>query len=285
MNASTMNPDPGQPTPRSRRSVLLLVATLLALLVLGCNSFTWNLLPHSTTKTDDKVAVHEPLVHPEGAPKKFAIRIPPYIFMSDVELKKDGPPFPELAGLRDQVNRELALLPGTATIQVYLFETPERYEYFIKERYPNLPMRRAFFVSQPPAQRLGLVGPDDLLVYTQWGDRIQQDLRHELTHALLHSVIGPNVPIWLDEGLAEYFELPPDRKGVNINHLQALKQKFKPDLPRLESLKEVSQMHPEEYRESWAWVHFMLNTTPGGAQDSIGLSCRSCAPVPTRRRR
>ena len=50
-------------------------------------------------------------------------------------------------------------------------------------------------------------GEEDLLVYTYWGDRIQQDLRHELTHALLHSVLK-DVPLWLDEGLAEYFEMP-----------------------------------------------------------------------------
>ena len=32
------------------------------------------------------------------------------------------------------------------------------------------------------------------------------DLRHECTHALLHAVL-PAVPLWLDEGLAKYFEV------------------------------------------------------------------------------
>ena len=57
-------------------------------------------------------------------------------------------------------------------------------------RWPNLPKRRAFFVGQP--KRLG--GGDDLFVYTYWGDRVQQDLRHELTHAFLHAV-SKDVPI------------------------------------------------------------------------------------------
>ena len=52
------------------------------------------------------------------------------------------------------------------------------------------------------------------MVYTYWGNRIQQDLRHELTHAILHSVLK-DVPLWLDEGLAEYFEVPHGWKGVN----------------------------------------------------------------------
>ena len=34
------------------------------------------------------------------------------------------------------------------------------------------------------------------------------------------------------------------------------------DLDRLERLEEVHQMSPAEYRESWAWVHLMLRSTP-----------------------
>ena len=115
------------------------------------------------------------------------------------------------------------------------------------------------------AQPRTIGGAEDLLVYTFWGDRIQQDLRHELTHALLHSVIR-DVPLWLDEGLAEYFELPPDKNGVNAAHLDSLRRgplgPYKPDLTRLEGLTEVKQMTPAEYRESWAWVHLMLRDKP-----------------------
>ena len=131
----------------------------------------------------------------------------------------------------------------------------------MQARYPDLPLRRAFFVAQP--RTIG--GAEDLLVYTFWGEHIQQDLRHELTHALLHSVIR-DVPLWLDEGLAEYFELPPDRMGVNPAHLENLRSgplgPYKPDLARLEGLTEVEQMTPAEYRESWAWVHLMLRDKP-----------------------
>ena len=73
---------------------------------------------------------------------------------------------------------------------------------FMVSKYPKLPSRRAFFV----AQTRGVGRSEDLLIYTYWGERVQQDLRHELTHALLHSVLK-DVPLWLDEGLAEYYEL------------------------------------------------------------------------------
>jgi len=112
-------------------------------------------------------------------------------------------------------------------------------------------------------EALKLRGGDELLVYTFWGENVTQDLRHELTHALLHSVLK-DVPLWLDEGLAEFFELPPANGGVNFKHLEHLRREgFRPDLARLEQLTEVQQMNPGEYREAWAWVHLMLRTSPG----------------------
>jgi hypothetical protein len=106
---------------------------------------------------------------------------------------------------------------------------------------------------------------EDLLVYTWWGKSIEQDLRHELTHALLHGVLR-NVPLWLDEGLAEYFELPAGQKGVNPAHVLHLcgdpSGAYKPDLERLEKMTDIRDMNRPEYREAWAWVHLMLHSTP-----------------------
>jgi hypothetical protein len=199
----------------------------------------------------------EPRTKKPELPSRYCVRIAPYAFQSDVEIQRDQPLFQELASLRDQVYKELLLPPGTSQIQVYLFENRERYEEYIQWRYPELPPRRAFFVAQP--RTMG--GTEDLLVYTYRSERIRQDLRHELTHALLHSVIK-EVPIWLDEGLAEYFELPQEKQGVNSGHVELLRRGYRPDMVRLESLKEVGDMNPAEYREAWAWVHLMLRTRP-----------------------
>jgi hypothetical protein len=235
-------------------AVLCLAAFTLALLP-GCHSLHLN----SSSPTSDKIETKADGA--PAAPSKFSFRIAPYVFVSDFEVPRDQPLFQELAGMRDQIYKELQLPPGNAVVQVYLFEDHARYQRFMQSRYPDLPERRAFFVAQP--RTIG--GTEDLLVYTFWGERIQQDLRHELTHALLHSVIR-DVPLWLDEGLAEYFELPPDRKGLNPAHLASLRRgplgPYKPDLTRLESLTEVKQMTPTEYRESWAWVHLMLRDKP-----------------------
>lgn len=220
-------------------------------LALGCSSF--QLQPHTPDKGEKTARSDKetPLV----PPGKRSLRVSQFVFLSDFELKQDLPIFRELSAMRDQVYKELQLPPANTVVQVHVFEDRERYERYMRSRYPELPKRRAFFVAQP--RTVG--GIEDLLVYTYWGDRIREDLRHELTHALLHSVLK-DVPLWLDEGLAEYFEVGPETHGINTGHLEQIRkgQPFQPDLTRLEQLSQVQQMSPAEYREAWAWVHLML---------------------------
>jgi hypothetical protein len=211
------------------------------------------------------VAPVEPKKTTFDLPEKTSFRLPPYVFLADFEIDHKLPLFRELEQLRDQVYSELQLPDSNKVIKVYLFQSQEKYEQFIQARYPNLPRRRAFFVAQP--RPIG--GSEDLLVYTHWGGQIQEDLRHELTHALLHSVLK-DVPLWLDEGLAEYFETPRGWSGVNLSHLEQIRlvgtKGFQPNLERLEKLREVQEMTPAEYREAWAWVHLMLRGHPQGRQ-------------------
>jgi hypothetical protein len=224
---------------------------------LGCTSMHLNGLGGSNLDRSGK----ELQVQGPPAPAKYQFAVSPFVFHSDFELKRDLPLFKELATLRDQVCKELKLPSGNAPVKVYVFEDRDRYERFMQAKYPDLPKRRAFFVAQP--RTVG--GTEDLLVYTYWGERIQEDLRHELTHALLHSVLK-DVPLWLDEGLAEYFEVAPESKGINPHHLDHIKKAafvpFQADLTRLEQLSQVQQMTPAEYREAWAWVHLMLKDKP-----------------------
>ena len=90
------------------------------------------------------------------------------------------------------------------------------------------------------------------------GEHLRLDLRHELTHALLNGGLAA-VPLWLDEGLASFFEQPPSADGINYEHLDKLtKTPSLANLPRLESIKLVQDMGKDEYREAWAWTHTML---------------------------
>jgi hypothetical protein len=243
---------------RCRAWIIAVTGSIFALA--GCNALQLN--PFNN---------REPSVERDptpGLPGKHSARVSQFVFFADFDIPRQQPIFKELSNLREQVFKELQLPPSNTVIQVYLFEDEAKYLQFMKLKYPDLPKRRAFFVAQP--RRFG--GEEDLLVYTFWGDRIQQDLRHELTHALLHSVLK-DVPLWLDEGLAEYFEMPAGWKGVNYQHLEQLRRgpggPARCDLARLEQLKDLPQMTHAEYREAWAWAHLMLRTTPQARQALI----------------
>jgi hypothetical protein len=231
-------------------------------LLAGCNTLKLNnaSVPPAESTARDKADHPGTGIPAATLPSKYSVRASQFYFFADFKLDADDPLFRELGDLREQVYRELQLPSANTLIQVYLFEDRDRYDRFMKAGYPDLPRRRAFFVAQPRA----VGGTDELLVYTFKGDRIRQDLRHELTHALLHSVLK-DVPLWLDEGLAEFFELPPGSDGLNAQHLEQLRKgQFVPNLTRLERMHQVVDMSPAEYREAWAWVHLMLRGPADG---------------------
>jgi hypothetical protein len=164
--------------------------------------------------------------------------------------------FEELTAQRAEMCKLLALPHSDEPIHVYLFESPDRYEEFRRVHYPNYPFRRAFFIEDNSR----------LSVYAQWGDRMAEDLRHEVTHGYLHAA-APNVPQWIDEGLAKYFEVPCERRGLNKTMLDTLlKQieqgRLQPDLRRLEQFPSSYNMTHEDYAESWAWAHFLIESRP-----------------------
>lgn len=216
-------------------------------------------------------------VPPPALPGKAgALRVSQFVFYSDTPIKSNAPLLDELGRLRDQIFYELHLPPSNTVVQVYLFDDQDRYERYMRYRYPELPKRRAFFVAHPGTPG----GPRELLVFTYWGDHLRQDLRHELTHALLNSVLR-DVPLWLDEGLAEFFELPPERDGLNLLHIDSLrKNPAIGDLATLERLDQVQQMGRVQYQESWAWVHFMLRGSPQGKQILLAYLQQLREPTP-----
>lgn len=162
----------------------------------------------------------------------------------------------ELVLLHDRVMAELALPPSKKTIHVYIFETAAQYRKYVDAKLPQAPERRACFVDDD----------ESLVVYTHWNDFIAIDLRHEVTHGYLHSVID-HLPLWLDEGLAEYFEVDRDSRGFNLSHRRLLQHRrvednWRPDLERLEEVEVASDMGQMHYAESWAWTHFLLRSNP-----------------------
>ena len=120
-----------------------------------------------------------------------------------------------------------------------LFDTAQRYQTFMDQEFPRFPHRRAFFVESDTR----------LTIYAYWGDRVAEDLRHEVTHGYLHTMVA-HLPLWMDEGLAEYFEVPRGHRGLNRDHLELLisaiqQQRWAPNMARLEQLQFPADMTQE----------------------------------------
>ena len=200
---------------------------------------------------------------PLGLPAKYTLENEHLVVQSDVKLTRNHELLKNLDRLREEILSTLDLPVQKQPVVVYLFGDENRYAQYLQTRYPRLPPRRAYFVGTSK----------ELAVYTFWGERIQEDMRHEFTHGVLHATLK-DVPLWLDEGLAEYFEVANQPVGMNreyaMNLAAGIASGWKPDLDRLESLETVDQMQKADYQESWAWVHFMLQHSDDTREVLIG---------------
>lgn len=193
---------------------------------------------------------------PEPLPARYTLVRDQLILYSEFPLPARHRLLEALSALRGDVSDRLNLPTSDEPIHVYVFESAENFESFLKIHHPDLPKRRAFFLESDTR----------LAVYAFWGDRVGEDLQHEVAHGYLHSVV-PHLPLWLDEGLAEYFEVPRGQNGLNLAHVRDLwrrlgERSWWPDLQRLEELRAIGEMTQLDYAEGWLWVHFLLETTP-----------------------
>lgn len=186
-------------------------------------------------------------------PAKHSLRADNLLILSNIRLKKTDPIIQDLFKLRQDVMLSLNLGEQKREVVVYIFDGEEEFRRYFGSVYPDLPHRRAYFIGSR----------SELAVYTYWGSKIQEDLRHEYTHGILHSALA-SVPLWLDEGLAEYFEVNGPENGrihpQNAYHLkESMTQQWKPNLLRLEKISEFANLSHQDYEESWGWIHFLLH--------------------------
>ncbi len=101
---------------------------------------------------------------------------------------------------------------------------------------------------------------------------------HEYTHLLLRNAVT-SVPVWLNEGLAEFFStftLDAKAQSAQVGaalprHLAALRDEFVP-LTQLLDVDRTSPLYNEQtrrsvfYAESWALTHYLLAGRPGGVE-------------------
>src|SRR5262245_44017339 len=88
-----------------------LLVGIVCLACAGCQGFNFFGPGHGKQQEDRTAAI-------PAKPNRYSLRIAPYVFLSDYELKSDQPLFRELAGLRDQVCKELSLSPTDRQVLV-----------------------------------------------------------------------------------------------------------------------------------------------------------------------
>ena len=186
----------------------------------------------------------------------------PFVCRAEFSLQGSEVILDELAQLQEDLVRVLGVSPAQEYVEIYLFQSESSYRRYLKAFFSEVPYRRALYIKRG--------GPGVVLAFNS--RELATDLRHECTHALLHAVL-PMVPLWLDEGLAEFFEVSPSDRAYRNPHLGKVRWNarfgVKAAVGKLENKGEVASMHAADYRDAWAWVHFMLYGSRDGHEELV----------------
>ena len=201
----------------------------------------------------------------------------PYLIRSEFPLNDVRDLVQDLGDLQADLEQTLGLECQPRAIQIHLFSNKRSYDQYLRIRVPEGVNRQALYVPGTDAGR----------VYAYQQRDLETDVRHETTHALLHTAL-PYVPIWIDEGLAEYFEIPAPQRANEHLHRKELQtairfQKWRPNIEHLESKRKLMDMGAKDYRDSWGIVHFLLHGPPEAreALDAYFAEIQSgAAPTP-----
>ncbi len=183
-------------------------------------------------------------------------QVGPFRLHAEFPLRETGALMNDLRRLPDDLWKALRLPPSVGFVDVYLFGSRSSYSRYLAANLPNAPReRRALYVGSADSSR----------VFAYRSRHLENDVRHECTHALLHAAL-PMVPLWLDEGLATYFEVAPEDRLRSNPALRGVLWDIRfgrmASVGSLESLSSVTSFAAGDYRAAWAWVHFMIHGPP-----------------------
>ncbi|MEA2173566.1 MAG: hypothetical protein QOD00_1158 [Blastocatellia bacterium] len=116
------------------------------------------------------------------------------------------------------------------------------------------------------------------------GDDVYRVIFHEYVHLLMDNTLGRGVPLWFNEGLAEYYSTFDASEGENKvllgniipNHVLYLRDQKMLPLRALFAVDYKSPHYNEGdkrgvfYAESWALVHYLLLGNKGQRQRQLG---------------
>ena len=186
-----------------------------------------------------------------------------FIIQSEIPLGPYQNFLNELATHQQTIQQTLGLYGCDKPVNVTIFRNRRNYQNYLSARAPAGKNRRALFLKSQ--------GQGNIFVFKQ--SRMLSDLRHEVTHATIHNAL-PDIPQWLDEGIAGYFGEAPHKRVWHHRHLgmtrfmACLHQA--PSIERLENKIALASFQGSDYRKAWAWVHFLLHESPQSRGVLIG---------------
>jgi hypothetical protein len=157
------------------------------------------------------------------------------------------------------------------TFEVYIFAKRADYMRLTGNRFPNT---GGVFM---PARNLLAA-----FLEGQGRDALRRTLQHEAFHQFAHTALSPDLPLWLNEGMAQYFEegiwtgqyfaigqVPPRRVRQLQEDMKA--QRLLPFRTFMsltheewgQNLTRDAERGATQYNQAWAMVHFLVHANNG----------------------
>jgi hypothetical protein len=147
------------------------------------------------------------------------------------------------------------------TVRIYLFARQRDFSHFVLQHvrsvtWPETLGRHGIFLLREGRPYVFLVD----------GPSVASSLRHEIVHVVLNGS-HPELPIWIDEGLAQCYESADGRhwsdRAARILANDLL-HRDPPTPEKLGRLKSMSQLGPREYAGAWAVMQYLLDDVDSG---------------------
>lgn len=170
----------------------------------------------------------------------------------------------------ERLRKTLALLTNVAAVNspvptsIFLFKDNKSFKPYTLPGHNRIPSLTGYFLSRP----------DRNYIVINAKERVSQIIYHEYIHFFVNNNL-PEVPLWFNEGLAEYystFESNEDKTKIGLpvaHHIAFLNQHaifsnsaFLMSVDQL--LEEADISHEEEtkigsfYAQSWLLVHYLM---------------------------
>jgi hypothetical protein len=164
------------------------------------------------------------------------------------EAKKWAEHLEELAG---RMAKDLKLVGADEPIAVMVLANQEILDRYLERYFPEVGGRRSIFLRHQDRNQVFVCRHPGLV----------EDLRHEVCHALLHLSV-PNLPVWIDEGIAEYYEVPNDLEALHPVHGSRIAWLVRlghaPSLKAMERDSFDPGSSSGSYGDAWGWIHFLM---------------------------